>query len=721
MSQLVKYCRTLLAGSLVFGGALAISVIGVSLSASPAAAASAASAPSSHSVISKEVPLRSVRPLQSKGLVDSVLPTLGGSSNSLLGGLLVRPTGGKAEPTNGKADQSSWTIEPSPNLTAGSGSFNSESCSSARNCMAVGYYVNKAGVQLALAEEWNGSKWSIEKLPKIPGVLGSAFFAVSCTSSSACTAVGVYSNSPGTQVTLAEVLSGTAWSIETTPNPSGAQGSSLSGVSCTSAKNCIAVGGSEDGSNPVTTLVENRKGTTWSIESSPNVSSGEGSILYAVSCTSTSACTAVGAYDDSSGAELTLAEVLSGTTWSIETTSNPAGEQVDDLHGVSCTSTTTCTAVGAYVDSSGAELALAEAWTGGSWSLDTVPNPSGAVQTSFAAVACTSASRCTAVGASLGSSGKGVTLSEMWKGTSWSVQTTPNPSGALATGFAGVSCTSATACGAVGVDIVNGTVEVTLGEAWNGTTWSVQATPNPKGEQINGLLGVSCTSADACIAVGGAGVNALSEVWNGTSWSIKPTPEPSGSEGGGLSGVSCTSASACTAVGYYVNSSDTPVTLAETWNGTSWSIQSTPNPSGGQDSILYGVSCTSSSACTAVGEYDNSSDTDVTLAEAWNGSSWSIETTPNPSGGAPTALSGVSCISASACTAVGASGADSLAEDWNGTSWSIQPTPDPSGAQASILNGVDCNSAGCTAAGEFETASLATDFSSTLVEVGPLP
>jgi hypothetical protein len=413
----------------------------------------------------------------------------------------------------------------------------------------------------------------------------------------------------------------------------------------------------------------------------------------------------------------------------------------------------------------------------------------------------------------------------MWKGTSWSVQTTPNPSGALATGFAGVSCTSATACGAVGVDIVSDTVEVTLGEAWNGKSWSIQATPNPKGEQISGLLGVSCASADACTAVGQGGVNALTETWNGTSWSIQPTPEPSGAEGGDLSGVACTSANACTAVGDYVDSSDTPVTLAETWNGTSWSIQSTPNASGSQDSVLYGVSCTSGSACTAVGEYDNSSGTEVTLAEAWNGSSWSIETTPdpagaqqsyltgvsctsasactavgqfydssdvgfalaeawngtswsiettpdpsgaqessftavacnsdgtctavgdyidsssdedtlaeawngsswsvqttpNPSGGEVSALSGVSCTSSSACTAVGASGADSLAENWNGTSWSIQPTPNPSGAQASILNGVDCTSSGCTAAGEFETASLATDFSSTLVEVGPLP
>ncbi len=49
-----------------------------------------------------------------------------------------------------------------------------------------------------------------------------------------------------------------------------------------------------------------------------------------------------------------------------------------------------------------------------------------------------------------------------------------------------------------------------------------------------------------------------------------------------------------------------------------WSIQTTPNPAGGSNSILNGVSCTSASACTAVGNYSNGTAT-VTLAERWNG------------------------------------------------------------------------------------------------------
>jgi len=61
----------------------------------------------------------------------------------------------------------------------------------------------------------------------------------------------------------------------------------------------------------------------------------------------------------------------------------------------------------------------------------------------------------------------------------------------------------------------------------------------------------------------------LAEVWDGTSWSSRPTPNPKdpGTNGSVLSGVSCASATACMAVGHYYAG------LAEAWNGTSWSIR----------------------------------------------------------------------------------------------------------------------------------------------------
>jgi len=68
-----------------------------------------------------------------------------------------------------------------------------------------------------------------------------------------------------------------------------------------------------------------------------------------------------------------------------------------------------------------------------------------------------------------------------------------------------------------------------------------------------------------------------------------------------LSGVSCTWATAGITVGSYVNGAGQQVTLAERWNGTSWTIQPTRNPGGGPERSLNGVSCTSAMACTAAG------------------------------------------------------------------------------------------------------------------------
>src|SRR3954453_11877401 len=62
------------------------------------------------------------------------------------------------------------------------------------------------------------------------------------------------------------------------------------------------------------------------------------------------------------------------------------------------------------------------------------------------------------------------------------------------------------------------------------------------------------------------------------SWTVQSVPVPKGPTGS-LSAVNCASATACTAVGHYTNGAGVQVTLAERWNGTGWSLQSTPNPS----------------------------------------------------------------------------------------------------------------------------------------------
>ena len=308
--------------------------------------------------------------------------------------------------------------------------------------------------------------------------------------------------------------------------------------------------------------------------------------------------------------------------------------------------------------STGAQKTLAEAWNGTSWAIRSTPNPAAGVRGSFLnGVSCTSATACTAVGYYRNGSGTSVQLAERWDGTSWTIQPLSNlPAGATSSALFGVSCTSATACTAVG-DYFDGAAQVALAERSDGTSWTIQPIPNPSRAQGVVMRGVSCTSATACTAVGDyfpAGSLpqlTLAERWDGTTWTIEPDPNPSGQAINTLQGVSCTSAAACTAVGDY-GRPDNNGMQAERWDGTNWTIDSTPDPSNASDSTLLEVSCTSAAACTAVGNYGPSATaTEATLAERWDGTSWTIQPTPNRAG--LPMLSGVACTSATACTAVG--------------------------------------------------------------------
>ncbi len=134
-------------------------------------------------------------------------------------------------------------------------------------------------------------------------------------------------------------------------------------------------------------------------------------------------------------------------------------------------------------------------------------------------------------------------------------------------------------------------------------------------------LGQLCTAVGFYGNVPGTGT--LAEYWDGTSWSLQATPDPAGAGVSVLKGVSCPAAGFCAAVGRYQNAAGKHVTLAETWNGTAWSIQPAPSPAGARRSYLWAVSCASPTACTATGSYETASRRHVTLAEAWNGTSWS--------------------------------------------------------------------------------------------------
>ena len=116
------------------------------------------------------------------------------------------------------------------------------------------------------------------------------------------------------------------------------------------------------------------------------------------------------------------------------------------------------------------------------------------------------------------------------------------------------------------------------------STWSVTPSPNgnetiPFESSTNALLGVSCITLSDCIAVGynEADSDALIETWNGATWSIETSPPANGY----LQAISYTGPTFCVAVGYQeaADSNDYYNTLIESWDGSGWSIVSSPNPS----------------------------------------------------------------------------------------------------------------------------------------------
>jgi hypothetical protein len=330
------------------------------------------------------------------------------------------------------------------------------------------------------------------------------------------------------------------------------------------------------------------------------------------------------------------------------------------------------------------------------------PASAGPTISELYGVSCTSSAACTAVGGS-GRSDAGGSLIERWNGAKWTIQRAARPAGATSSSLYGVSCTSRTACVAVGNYIRAGST-ASLAERWNGRKWSIQRTPKPARARDTQFFGVSCTSLTACIAVGNSNFGAsLAERWNGKRWTIQRMPRPAGAiyKFSFLNSVSCTSRTACTAVGEtdtglaFRGKNITYLSLAERWNGKRWTIQRTPRPVAPAERFLYGVLCTSATSCTGVGVTFLKTTFAVVLAERWNGARWTVQPAPSPSSGLPAEFAGVSCPSRTTCVAVGDAypeGFNLLAERWNGATWAIQPTPKPAREFYAALYGVSCPS-----------------------------
>jgi hypothetical protein len=187
----------------------------------------------------------------------------------------------------------------------------------------------------------------------------------------------------------------------------------------------------------------------------------------------------------------------------------------------------------------------------------------------------------------------------------------------------------------------NQDVTLTFAEHYNGKKWTVVRTPNT-GPNFNSFYGGAAIDGWAWAV--GERLNAsyqdraLIEVWNGRKWSIANVPQP-GSVRDMMFGASALSPSNVWVVGDQEGGDNVFETLAEHWNGRTWSVVPTPDP-GSTGNHLYAVDAVSPDNVWAVGQQLGQQAPDQGLIEHWNGRQWQVVPLP-PSGSANVLFDGL--------------------------------------------------------------------------------
>jgi hypothetical protein len=212
----------------------------------------------------------------------------------------------------------SWRPEDNPLLSWPSG----VSCLQRNECVAVGE--NLGGPQ-ALASNWNGSNW---RMLNVPNTQTANFLGVNCMTTTSCWFVGYGQNRIGIEsnYAIAERWTRGRWTVDRIDAPRGGSILQLESVSCVGSSFCVAVGGNDV--RPVSAIWN---GTSWKLVRMPAVGPEESDSLLpgglaSVACSSASDCLAVGG---------DLMDRFNGTSWSPVVVRTPRGLSGIYLNGVS--------------------------------------------------------------------------------------------------------------------------------------------------------------------------------------------------------------------------------------------------------------------------------------------------------------------------------------------------------------------------------------------------
>src|SRR5262245_44362170 len=560
-------------------------------------------------------------------------------------------------------DGRSWQIVPNSNP----GTFNrffGVAAVSNNNVWAVGV-TSDGGLSQTLVEHWNGTGWSVIPSPNIPDQ-HNQLNAVTAVPGAPNELWAVGEAGPSSLILH---WNGTQWSI--VPSPTVGIVPKLKSVVAISANDVWAVGWTGGKSGPVT-LIEHWDGSTWNVVPSPNPSATD-NFLAGVTALASNNVWAVGEFNAPGGNQQTLFLRWNGTAWEQVAGENtgPNGVQFF-LSAVSAISGNDIWAVGNNSHT------LAEHWNGSSWSIVSTPN-AGVGENILNGVSGSASNDVWQVGYFAFGTWK-QTLIEHGNGTDWSIVPSPNTNNRLneLKAVAAVSASNAWAVGNAhsGQAPAN---QTTLILQWNGTNWSIVPSPSPGAAGLNTLYAVSANSANDVWAVGSYTQTDRAQTlvvhWDGTSWGVIPSPNVSGANNE-LYGVVALDPNNVWAVGYWGHSSFGFSTLIEHWDGSSWSIVTSVNPSG--DNFLSAVSATGANDVWAIGRSRNPVTLmTTTLIEHWDGTNWNqvlgFGAEPESAG------YGVAAVSPGDAWGVGDGGGLALIGRWNGSSWSVFSSPNVTG------------------------------------------
>jgi serine/threonine protein kinase len=316
-----------------------------------------------------------------------------------------------------------WTMRQAP-VPAGDKSaemlLSGVACPAVGDCIAVGTDEPAFGNSSALAETLSGGQWTASA--NVSSVPGTTLAAVSCPAAGSCLAVGTGYPQLGFQDPVAARLSGGRWTAAAVRLPSDVApggenaGGSLYAIDCAAPGTCVATGTYDAKAGGSPGLIETLSGGTWTPIRAPLpvdtalTGDKEYANLLSVACPAVGSCVAAGVYDTGHGT-VPFTDTLSDGKWTPAAVPLPAGalvttEQSASLNGISCRTPGNCVAVGSYTSSAGQPEYLAETLSADTWTPATPPLPAatgptqndGGGEAGLLAVACRSASSCTALG-----------------------------------------------------------------------------------------------------------------------------------------------------------------------------------------------------------------------------------------------------------------------------------------------------------------------------------